>query len=152
MLASIAEADSTFPVAVMTYVNPVLADRSGRDFVGARGRRRPGVIVPDLPVDEGDELRSAAAAHDIDVVLLAAPGTDPERYAAIGAAAHGFVYCVSTYGVTGAREELAATAREVVDAMRPHTDAAPLVGVGIAPRSTLWRRADSPTAWSSGPR
>ncbi|MDP9185300.1 MAG: tryptophan synthase subunit alpha, partial [Actinomycetota bacterium] len=42
------------------------------------------------------------------------------------------VYCVATYGVTGAREELAATAREVVEAMRPHTDLPLLVGVGIA--------------------
>jgi len=65
-------------------------------------------------------------------VLLAAPGTAPERYAAIGAAAHGFVYCMTTYGVTGVRSELASTAREVVDAVRPHTDLPLLVGVGIA--------------------
>jgi tryptophan synthase alpha chain len=132
VLATIAEADLDVPVAVMTYAN--IVTRPGlATFVGelaASGVR--GVIVPDLPVDEGDELKIAAAAHDIDVVLLAAPGTKPERYAAIGAAAHGFVYCVAAYGVTGAREALAATAREVVDAMRPHTDVPLLVGVGIA--------------------
>jgi tryptophan synthase alpha chain len=132
VLATIAEADLDVPVAVMTYAN--IVTRPGlATFVGklaASGVR--GVIVPDLPVDEGDELEIAAAAHDIDVVLLAAPGTEPERYAAIGAAAHGFVYCVATYGVTGAREALAATAREVVDAMRRHTDVPLLVGVGIA--------------------
>jgi tryptophan synthase alpha chain len=65
-------------------------------------------------------------------VLLAAPGTSSERYAAIGAAAHGFVYCVATYGVTGARDALAGTAREVVEAMRPNTDLPLIVGVGIA--------------------
>lgn len=132
VLATIAEADLDVPVAVMTYAN--IVTRPGlATFVGelaASGVR--GVIVPDLPVDEGNELEIAAAAHDIDVVLLAAPGIKPERYAAIGAAAHGFVYCVATYGVTGAREALATTAREVVDAMRPHTDVPLLVGVGIA--------------------
>jgi tryptophan synthase alpha chain len=64
--------------------------------------------------------------------LLAAPGTTSARYEAIGAASHGFVYCVATYGVTGARSELSSTAREVVEALRPHTDLPLLVGVGIA--------------------
>lgn len=132
VLATIAEADLDVPIAVMTYAN--IVTRPGLvTFVGelaSAGVR--GVIVPDLPVDEAGELERAAKAWDIDVVLLAAPGTAPERYAAIGAAAHGFVYCVTTYGVTGARTELADTAREVVDAMRSRTDVPLLVGVGIA--------------------
>jgi tryptophan synthase alpha chain len=132
VLATIAGADLDVPIAVMTYAN--IVTRPGlATFVGelaSSGVR--GVIVPDLPVDEAGELESVAEARDIDVVLLAAPGTAPERYAAIGAAAHGFVYCVTTYGVTGARTELADTAREVVDAMRSRTDVPLLVGVGIA--------------------
>ena len=132
VLATIAEADLDVPVAVMTYAN--IVTRPGLDTfleeLASAGVR--GVIVPDLPVDEAGELEKAAEARDIDVVLLAAPGTAPERYAAIGAAAHGFVYCVTTYGVTGTREALASTAREVVDAMRPETDVPLLVGVGIA--------------------
>jgi tryptophan synthase alpha chain len=132
VLATIAEADLDVPIAVMTYAN--IVTRPGLvTFVGelaSAGVR--GVIVPDLPVDEAGELESAAEARDIDVVLLAAPGTAPARYAAIGAAAHGFVYCVTTYGVTGACTELADTAREVVDAMRSRTDVPLLVGVGIA--------------------
>ena len=66
------------------------------------------------------------------MVLLAAPGTTPERYEAIASASHGFVYCVATYGVTGGRDELPVTAREVVAAVRRHTDLPLLVGVGIA--------------------
>src|SRR6185312_13359536 len=128
----IAEADLAVPVAVMTYANIVA--RPGLDtFVGELAAADVrGLIVPDLPVDEAGELEGAAEAREIDVVLLAAPGTAPERYAEIGAAAHGFVYCVTTYGVTGVRSELAPTAREVVDAVRPHTDLPLLVGVGIA--------------------
>ena len=64
-------------------------------------------------------------------MFLAAPGTSPQRLAAIAAAARGFVYCVATYGVTGARGELAATARELVERLRPLTDTPLLVGVGI---------------------
>src|SRR5207342_550175 len=88
-------------------------------------------IVPDLPVDEAGEFDGLAAARDIDAVLLAAPGTTEARYAAIGAASHGFVYCVATYGVTGARDELGSSAEEVVAALRAVTDLPLLVGVGI---------------------
>ncbi len=132
VLATIAEANVPVPVAVMTYAN--IVTHPGIDTfcseLAAAGVR--GAIVPDLPVDESGDLGAAAGAHGIDMVLLAAPGTADERYTAIGAAAHGFVYCVTTYGVTGARSALASTAREVVDAMRPHTDVPLLVGVGIA--------------------
>jgi tryptophan synthase alpha chain len=131
VLATIAEASLDVPVAVMTYANIVLRPgiEAFCDDAAAAGVR--GLIVPDLPVDEAEALDAAAAARGIDAVLLAAPGTSPERYAEIGARAHGFVYCVATYGVTGAREELAATARQVVEAMRPHTELPLLVGVGI---------------------
>jgi tryptophan synthase alpha chain len=128
----IAEADLSIPVAVMTYAN-ILARPGFEPFCrGLANAGVSGVIVPDLPVDESGPLTSIANGFEIDTVLLAAPGTAPERYAAIGAAAHGFVYCVATYGVTGARADVATTAREVVAAMRPHTGLPLLVGVGIA--------------------
>jgi tryptophan synthase alpha chain len=128
---TIAEAALPIPVALMTYANIVA--RPGLDAFcrGAANAGIAGLIVPDLPVDECAPLATVAEPFAIDVVLLAAPGTAPERYAAIGAAAHGFVYCVATYGVTGARTELATTARDVVAAMRPCTSLPLLVGVGI---------------------
>jgi len=132
VLAIVSEAHLDVPVTVMTYANPV--ERRGSeafcDELVAAGVS--GVIVPDLPVDESGALESLAAPRGIDLVLLAAPGTSERRYARIAKASHGFVYCVATYGVTGARDELAATAREVVGALRPHTDLPLLVGVGIA--------------------
>jgi tryptophan synthase alpha chain len=132
VLATIAEADLRIPVAVMTYANIVRHPALETFCAELASAGVGGVIVPDLPVDESQDLAATSAAHGVDMVLLAAPGTAPERYAAIGAAAHGFVYCVATYGVTGVRSELATTAREVVDAVRPHTDVPLLVGVGIA--------------------
>jgi tryptophan synthase alpha chain len=132
VLATIAEADIRVPVAVMTYANIVTHPDLETFCTELADAGVRGAIVPDLPVDESAGLAAAAQAHGVDMVLLAAPGTAPERYTAIGAAAHGFVYCVATYGVTGARSELATTAREVVGAMRPNTDLPLLVGVGIA--------------------
>jgi tryptophan synthase alpha chain len=131
VLALVADAGLSIPVAIMTYVNPVC--RRGFDaFVKeAAAARVAGVIVPDLPVDEAADWEGACAAGNVAAVLLAAPGAKPERLARIGAESRGFVYCVATYGVTGARDDLAGTAREVVEALRPHTDLPLLVGVGI---------------------
>jgi tryptophan synthase alpha chain len=73
----------------------------------------------------------ALRERGVDAVLLAAPGTTSERLGEIGRRSRGFVYCVATYGVTGAREQLDGTARGVVDALRTETDLPLLVGVGI---------------------
>jgi tryptophan synthase alpha chain len=132
VLASVKEAGLSVPVAVMTYFNPVLR-RGVDDFlVDAAQAGVSGAIVPDLPVDEADDWIRACSWASVAPVLLAAPGSTPERLASIAASAGGFVYCVSTYGVTGARDRLAGTAAEVVRALRPLTDLPLLVGVGIA--------------------
>jgi tryptophan synthase alpha chain len=132
VLATVKEAGVDVPIAVMTYANPVvnLGFAEFTDALDAAGVA--GAIVPDLPVDEAASLAEATSDHGIDLVLLAAPGTTQARYEAIGRAAHGFVYCVATYGVTGARGGLDQTARSVVEAVRPYTDLPLLVGVGIA--------------------
>ena len=131
VLATVREAALGIPVAVMTYANPVLR-RGEQAFLAAAAEAGVGgVIVPDLPADEAGPFVEAARAQGIDAVMLAAPGTAPDRLRAIAAASSGFVYCVATYGVTGARESLAGTAAEVVAALRPLTDLPLLVGVGI---------------------
>jgi len=131
VLATVREAALGVPVAVMTYVNPVLRRGVDAFLNDAAAAGVAGAIVPDLPVDEAATVQAAAGVRGIDVVLLAAPGTAEARYAAIAAASHGFVYCVATYGVTGVRDALGGAAREVVGAMRPLTDLPLLVGVGI---------------------
>jgi tryptophan synthase alpha chain len=131
VLAEIGGAGVDVPIAAMTYVNPVHRLGIGAFVAEARDAGLAGLIVPDLPVDESGELEEAAAAASVDLVLLAAPGSRGERLAEIGRRSRGFVYCVATYGVTGARDALGAAARGVVDAVRPHTDLPLLVGVGI---------------------
>jgi tryptophan synthase alpha chain len=131
VLATIAEAELEVPVAVMTYFNPVL-HRGVDTFLGvAVASGVAGIIIPDLPVDEAADVAAAARAAGVAPVQLAAPGSSAERLAAISGVAGGFVYCVATYGVTGERGSLAATAEELVGALRPLTDLPLLVGVGI---------------------
>jgi tryptophan synthase alpha chain len=132
VLATIAEAALTVPVAVMTYFNPVLHRGIERFLADAANAGVAGMIVPDLPVDEAGPLATAAGEAGLALVQLAAPGSTPERMRAIADLASGFIYCVATYGVTGARDALASTAEQVVAALRPLTDHPLLVGVGIA--------------------
>jgi tryptophan synthase alpha chain len=117
------------PVAVMTYLNPVLALGFDR-FLDMADGAVSGAIIPDLPVDEADAWL-AAAPPEFATVFLAAPGTSKDRLARVAEASRGFVYCVSVYGVTGERVSLAATARSLVEGLRPLTDTPLLVGVGI---------------------
>ena len=131
VLATIEEAGIAAPVA-MTYYNPVLATGEEVFLASAVRAGLAGVIVPDLPADEGGEWRARALAAGVAPVFLAAPGTDEARLKLVADASEGFVYCVSTYGVTGARGSLEGTARAVVEALRPLTDKPLLVGVGIS--------------------
>jgi tryptophan synthase alpha chain len=131
VFALVAEAALDVPVAVMTYYNPVLRRGIERFLEEAAASGVAGVIVPDLPAEEADDLVEACRRTGLAPVLLAAPGTTDERVKAISSRAGGFVYCVATYGVTGERSALAGTARDVVEALRPVTDLPLLVGVGI---------------------
>ncbi len=131
ILETIAEASLQVPVAVMTYVNPVYRHGFEAFLDEAVSAGVAGVIVPDLPVDEAGDWMTACAAHGVASVLLAAPGTASDRLARIAEASSGFLYCVATYGVTGVRAELAATARELIERLRPLTDLPLVIGVGV---------------------
>lgn len=131
VLRTIHRASVDVPVAVMTYFNPVLRHGVRAFLDDAADAGVAGVIVPDLPVDEADDVAAACRSAGVAPVFLAAPGTSPQRLRAIAALGGGFVYCVATYGVTGEREALSGTAAEVVEALRPLTDLPLLVGVGI---------------------
>lgn len=131
VLATIGQARLGVPVAVMTYLNPVLHRGFDSFLRTAADAGVAGVIVPDLPVDEGTEWAERASASGIAPVFLAAPGSSDQRLREIAATSRGFIYCVATYGVTGARDELSGMAAEVVAALRPLTDLPLLVGVGI---------------------
>jgi tryptophan synthase alpha chain len=130
-LELIADARLEIPAVLMTYLNPVLA--YGEQFLSdAVAVGAGGVIIPDLPVDEAAEWIGLCLSAEIAPVFLAAPNSTPERLKEIAEASRGFVYCVSSFGVTGTRTELPPSARAVVEGLRPLTDRPLLVGVGIS--------------------
>ena len=132
VLGTIKEAGLEVPVAVMTYANPVWHAGHEAFLDACVDAGVSGVIVPDLPVDEAVDWTNACQRASVAPVFLASPGTSDDRLRAIGETSRGFVYCVATYGVTGARDRLAETAAELVGRLRPLTGRPLLVGVGIA--------------------
>jgi tryptophan synthase alpha chain len=118
------------PVALMTYLNPLMRTGLPRAAEAMRGAGIAGVIVPDMPPEAARPW--FAAASGIDTVFLVAPTSTPERLAAVGAASAGFVYCVSTTGVTGERAELPAGLGALVQQVRAHTPLPVAVGFGVS--------------------
>jgi tryptophan synthase alpha chain len=120
------------PVVLMVYANIVLTAGASAFALRAAAAGASGLIVPDLPHDEADEVRAACDAEGLALVPLVAPTTTPERIADIGADARGFVYVVSLTGTTGERQELQAGLEETVDRVRASTDVPVAVGFGIS--------------------
>jgi tryptophan synthase alpha chain len=130
------------PVVLMCYANPLLT--RGLDAVTARiaATGVAGVIVPDLPAEEGGELREACDREGLALVPLVAPTTPPPAVAAIAAAARGFVYVVSVTGVTGERGELSAALEPVVERVRAAADVPVAVGFGVGTVEQVARVAE----------
>jgi tryptophan synthase alpha chain len=118
------------PVALMTYLNPLM--RAGLPSVASAMRDAGigGVIVPDLPPDMAGPW--LAASSGIDTVFLAAPTSTPERLAKVGSMSRGFVYCVSSTGVTGERAELPPELSELAARVAAATELPVAVGFGVS--------------------
>ena len=125
-------ARTSVPILVMTYWNPVVqygVDRFAADLSAAGGA---GLITPDLIPDEAAEWIAASEAHHLDRVFLAAPSSTDERLASAVSKSRGFVYAVSTMGITGAREDLDAAARTLVERLHSVGADSVCVGIGIS--------------------
>ena len=124
--------ESQTPIVLFGSYNPFLRyglERLARDAsaVGADG-----LLIPDLPVEEGDEAASVLRGAGLDVVFLVAPTTPLERKRLICAKSSGFVYYISVKGVTGARESLAFELEQPLAELRTVTTLPVAVGFGIA--------------------
>ncbi len=132
LAADVARADGP-PVLMFTYVNPVMQYGIERFAEALRQAGAAGAIVPDVPLEEMDELRAAFGPRGLALPLLVAPSTPPERAFALAEASDGFVYVVSRLGVTGARREPDfAWIEERVRALRTKSARPVAVGFGIA--------------------
>lgn len=120
------------PLALMTYVNPILSygqDRFTRDAANAGA---DALIVPDLPLEEAGQLRAAADSAGLALILLVAPTTPDARLATACAHASGFVYCVSVTGTTGARTDISEEAIDLLTRVRRVTDLPRALGFGLS--------------------
>jgi len=120
------------PVLVMTYWNPVVQygiDRYADDLVAAGGA---GLITPDITPEAAAEWIAASKRTGLDRVFLAAPTSTDERLDLIIENSTGFIYTVSTMGITGERAELDAAARTLVERLRARGAGHACVGIGIS--------------------
>ena len=120
------------PIVLLTYYNPIY--QLGLEVFCRRASAAgvDGVVVPDLPPEEGDPLRSTADRAGLDVIFLAAPTSTDERLARVAASSRGFVYCVSLTGVTGVRADLADDVGTLVARLKRQTALPICVGFGVS--------------------
>jgi tryptophan synthase alpha chain len=122
----------TAPLVFLSYLNPLLATGLERFAGEAAAVGLDGLIVPDLPPEEADDLLRVLEPAEIDLIFLVAPTSTPERLHAVASRAGGFVYCVSLTGVTGARAEMSTTLPEYLARVRAVTDLPLAVGFGVS--------------------
>lgn len=120
------------PIVLLSYYNPLL--RYGLEAFCARAAAAgvDGVVVPDLPPEEGGPLREAATPAGLDVIFLAAPTSTDDRLAHVAGASTGFVYCVSLTGVTGVRASVSSEVGALVGRLRRHSTLPVCVGFGVS--------------------
>jgi tryptophan synthase alpha chain len=124
-------ARSEAPLVLFSYYNPVLTFGAGALPAAAARAGLDGLLLVDLPPEEGAELRASAARERLAMIRLVAPTTDPDREQRVLADASGFVYYVSVTGVTGSREAPLAEAGQHAAALRERARLPVVVGFGI---------------------
>ncbi len=125
---------ASVPIVLMCYANMVLAPGADAFLARLAQTGACGLIVPDLPLEESFEIRSACEAHGLALVPLVAPTTTPERMAAIGKRAQGFLYTVSVVGTTGERQapSLSECFGEILERAQASTEVPVALGFGIS--------------------
>jgi tryptophan synthase alpha chain len=115
----------------MTYYNPVFRMGLERFCGSAKESMVDGVIVPDLPIEESNDFKKAAADSGLDTIFLAAPSTSPERLKKIVQHSSGFLYLVSHFGVTGAKTAVDDSTIQLVKRVLPYTSGKINLAVGF---------------------
>lgn len=119
------------PLALMMYINSIYCYGKEAFFKKCLEIGVDAVIVPDLPFEERDELMNEAKAYKIHVINLIAP-TSNERIGKIAVNSEGFLYCITSLGVTGTRETFQTDFRSFMDQVREHTYTPAMLGFGIS--------------------
>lgn len=122
---------SQVPLAFMTYLNPVFHYGYEAFFTKCEALGVDGIIIPDLPFEEKEELSDIAARHGVDTISMIAP-TSRQRIQKIAGQASGFIYVVSSMGVTGVRSKIETDIAALAASIREVTDVPAAVGFGIS--------------------
>ncbi|PWL71739.1 MAG: tryptophan synthase subunit alpha [Clostridiales bacterium] len=122
---------SSIPLVFLTYLNPVFHYGYEAFFTRCEAVGVDGIIIPDLPYEEKGEVADIAAVHGVDLIPLIAP-TSEQRIQMIAKEAKGFIYVVSSMGVTGVREEIKTDLASIVAAIRQVTNIPTAIGFGIS--------------------
>lgn len=123
--------DVDIPLVFMTYANVVFSYGAERFIKTCREIGIDGIILPDLPFEEKDEFLPLCRQYGVDLISLIAP-TSKQRIAMIAKNADGFVYIVSSLGVTGTRSEITTDLDSIVKLVRENTDVPCAIGFGIS--------------------
>lgn len=133
--------DVTIPMVFMTYANVVFS-YGAEQFIGTcKEIGIDGIILPDLPFEEKEEFLPICQKYDVDLISLIAP-TSENRIAMIAKEATGFIYLVSSLGVTGTRSEIKTDLASIVKVIRENTDAPCAIGFGISTPEQAKKMAD----------
>ena len=123
--------DVEVPMVFMTYANVVFSYGSERFISTCKEIGIDGLILPDLPFEEKEEFLPLCHQYDVDLISLIAP-TSENRIAMIAKEAEGFIYLVSSLGVTGVRSEIKTDLGSIVEVIRANTDTPCAIGFGIS--------------------
>ena len=123
--------DVTVPLVFMTYANVVFSYGTERFLQRCRETGIDGIILPDVPCEEKEEFQPLCRQYGVDFISLIAP-TSEQRIARIAREAEGFLYLVSSLGVTGTRTEITTDLGSIVKVVRENTDLPCAVGFGIS--------------------
>jgi tryptophan synthase alpha chain len=131
-LVKSAQTEIKAPIILFTYYNPIFY-RGIEVFLSQIAQAGvKGLVVPDLPLEEAESLLKPASEMGIEVTLLVAPTSPPERIKAIAQQSQGFIYLVSVTGVTGMRSQVATRVEDLLKSLRQTTDKPIGVGFGIS--------------------
>lgn len=119
------------PIAFMTYVNPVFTYGTDRFMKDCQKAGIDAVIVPDLPFEEKAELMPFCSKYDVKLISMIAPTSD-NRIRMIASEAQGFIYCVSSMGVTGIRREISNDVEQMIKLVKEVKDIPCAIGFGIS--------------------
>ncbi len=133
------------PMVFLTYINPIYAYGKEKFFARCKDCGVDGVIVPDLPYEEKDEIEEECAKYGVSRIPLIAP-TSGDRVRKLATGASGYIYVVSSLGVTGVRKTYANNLDEIVENIKSVSDTPVAIGFGISDKESaekMWSIADN---------